>query len=167
MCELFGMSSLLPANVRFSLEIFGERGGNSGPHADGWGIAFREGQDFRVIKEAQPAAGSACLRFIETHDFKSDVVISHIRQATSPKALSYANTHPFARELYGFTHVFAHNGDVQGIFEDNRFGLNYYFPQGETDSERAFCSLMDRLRTVLTPETAVDLSVKLLRCLPG
>lgn len=153
MCELFGMSSLLTANVTFSLEIFGERGGKSGPHTDGWGIAFREGRDFRVIKEPEPAAGSALLRFIETHDFKSDVVISHIRQARSPKVLSYANTHPFVRELYGFNHVFAHNGDVPAVFNDRRFCPTSYFPLGDTDSERAFCSLMDRLRQGLTPDT--------------
>jgi glutamine amidotransferase len=161
MCELFGMSSLLPANVTFSLAIVGDRGGNSGPHADGWGVAFREGRDFRVIKEAKPAAESACLRFIEDHDFKSDIVISHIRRATSPKVLSYVNTHPFVRELYGFSHVFAHNGDGPGVFNDPRFRPTHYFPLGDTDSERAFCSLMDRLRQGLTPETVSRVEKKI------
>ncbi len=161
MCQLFGMSSRLPTNVRFSLKAFGERGGGNEPHGDGWGIAFHEGRDFRIIKEASPAFDSACLGFIETHDFNSEIVISHIRQASAPKALSYANTHPFARELYGYAHVFAHNGDIPGVLDESRRKPSFYLPLGETDSERAFCLLMDRLRCELTQETILDLSRKL------
>lgn len=161
MCELFGMSSRLPTNVTFSLGVLGERGGRSGPHKDGWGIAFSEGRDFRIIKEAEPACNSACLRFIEAHDFESRIVISHIRRATASGGPSYANTHPFARELYGVTHVFAHNGEVPRIFQDHRFDPAHYYPQGGTDSERAFCSLMDRLRAGLTPDGVMDLPKKL------
>jgi glutamine amidotransferase len=161
MCELFGMSSRLSTNVTFSLSVLGERGGRLGPHKDGWGIAFNEGKDFRIIKEAAPASGSACLLFIEGHDFKSNIVISHIRRATAPTVPSFTNTHPFARELYGFTHAFAHNGDVPGVFEDGRFGPRYYYPQGDTDSERAFCSLLDRLRDGLTPATVMRFEEKL------
>lgn len=62
MCELFALSSDRPANATFSLGVFGERGGRLGPHKDGWGVAFKEGRDFRLIKEAAPASGSACLR---------------------------------------------------------------------------------------------------------
>ncbi|MES9904747.1 MAG: class II glutamine amidotransferase [Sedimenticola sp.] len=40
MCELFAMSSLEPASVSFSMEEFSRHGGLSGPHRDGWGIAF-------------------------------------------------------------------------------------------------------------------------------
>jgi glutamine amidotransferase len=147
--------------VTFSLSVFGERGGHLGPHKDGWGIAFNEGQDFRIIKEAAPASDSACLRFIEGHDFRSQIVISHIRRASDPTAPSFTNSHPFARELYGFTHVFAHNGEVLGIFQDRRFEPKHYFPMGDTDSERVFCVLMDRLREGLTPVTVIDFKTKL------
>ncbi len=41
MCELFALSSDKPANVTFSLGVFGERGGRLGPHRDGWGITWR------------------------------------------------------------------------------------------------------------------------------
>src|SRR3990172_705307 len=161
MCQLFGISSRLPTNVTFSLSVLGERGGGTGPHGDGWGIAFHEGRDFRLIKEAAPAFDSACLKFIETHDFSSEIVISHIRQASAPKALSYANTHPFVRELYGYAHVFAHNGEIPGLLQDPRFEPSCYFPLGDTDSEKAFCLLMDRLRNELTRETILDRSRKL------
>jgi len=155
------MSSRLPTNVKFSLKVFGERGGGNEPHGDGWGIAFHQGRDFRIIKEAAPAFDSACLGFIETHDFSSEIVISHIRQASAPKALSYANTHPFVRELYGYAHVFAHNGDIPGVLDESRRKPGFYLPLGDTDSERAFCLLMDRLRNELSRETVLDLSQKL------
>src|SRR6266511_131573 len=98
MCELFGMSSKHPTNVTFSLSVFGERGGHLGPHRDGWGIAFNEDHDFRIIKEAAPASDSACLRFIEGHDFKSRIVISHIRRASDPTSPSFTNSHPLDRK---------------------------------------------------------------------
>jgi glutamine amidotransferase len=161
MCELFAMSSSEPANVTFSLGVFGERGGRLGPHRDGWGLAFAERRDFRIVKEAEPAASSACMRFVESNEIRSTIVISHLRLATGRRIVSYENTHPFARELYGRTHVLAHNGDVPGVLDDPRFAPSWHFPLGETDSERAFCALMDRLRAALAPDTGQDLAAKL------
>ena len=43
MCELFAMSSRVPASVGFSLEKLARHGGAEGPHRDGWGVAFYEG----------------------------------------------------------------------------------------------------------------------------
>jgi len=161
MCELFAMSGSEPANVTFSLGVFGERGGRLGPHRDGWGLAFAAGHDFRIVKEAEPAASSACMRFVESNEIRSTIVLSHLRLATGRRIVSYQNTHPFARELYGRTHVFAHNGDVAGVFDDPRFAPHWHFPLGETDSERAFCALVDRLRAALAPGTVQDLAAKL------
>jgi predicted glutamine amidotransferase len=161
MCELFALSSDMPANVTFSLGVFGERGGRLGPHKDGWGIAFKEGRDFRSIKEAAPASASACLRFIESHEFRSEIVLSHLRLASVPRAASYTNTHPFARELYGACHVFAHNGNMPGVLSDIRLSPTWNFPLGETDSERAFCALMDRLRSTLAPDDIFSVTKKL------
>ena len=161
MCELFALSSDKPANVTFSLGVFGERGGRFGPHKDGWGIAFKEGRDFRVIKEAAPAAASACLRFIESNEFRSEIVLSHLRLASEPRVTSYTNTHPFSRELFGTCHVFAHNGTMPGVLNDARMTPTWNYPLGETDSERAFCTLMDRLRNALAPDEVLNLSKKL------
>lgn len=161
MCELFALSSDAPVNVTFSLGVFGERGGRLGPHRDGWGIAFKEGRDFRLIKEAAPAAASACLRFIESNAFRSEIVMSHLRLASIPQVTSYANTHPFARELFGACHVFAHNGSLPGVLDDARMTPAWNLPFGATDSERAFCNLMDRLRLALAPAEVLDLGRKL------
>ena len=161
MCELFALSSDKPSNVTFSLGVFGERGGRLGPHRDGWGIAFKQERDFRVIKEAAPAAASACLRFIESNEIRSEIVLSHLRLASVPRVTSYTNTHPFARELFGACHVFAHNGNLPGVLDDARLAPTWNYPLGETDSERAFCALMDRLRNALAPDEVLNLSRKL------
>ena len=155
------MTSSAPANVTFSLGVFGERGGRFGPHKDGWGIAFKEEHDFRLVKEGAPAAASACLRFLQAHDIQSEIVLSHLRLATVPSAASYTNTHPFARELGGHCHVFAHNGSVPGVFDDPRFAPKWNFPLGQTDSEWAFCALMDRLRYAVVPGEAMNIEKKL------
>jgi len=113
MCELFAMSAAQPADVHLSLEEFSRHGGLAGPHKDGWGIAWYEGADVRLVKEPTAASDSACLEFIQDRPFRSTLVLSHIRKATQG-ALTLANTQPFARELGGRMHVFAHNGDLDG-----------------------------------------------------
>ncbi len=59
MCELFSISSRLPATVSLSLKTFAEHGGGSAPHADGWGIAYYREDDARLIKERKLARMSA------------------------------------------------------------------------------------------------------------
>jgi len=147
MCELFAMSSRHPATVRMSLEEFSRHGGLAGPHKDGWGIAYYEEGDVRLIKEPFAASESACLRFVQDHPYRSSAVISHIRRATQGRR-SLANTQPFARELGGRMHVFAHNGDLDGARLRNSFPLGVYHPVGETDSEYAFCALLARVARI-------------------
>lgn len=145
MCELFAMSARYPATVEMSLEEFSRHGGLAGPHKDGWGIAWYDGRDVRLVKEAFPAADSACVRFIERHPFASPFVLSHIRKATHGQ-VALRNCQPFIRELGGAWHVFAHNGDLPDIERDDRFRAGTFVRVGETDSEFAFCSLLERLR---------------------
>lgn len=139
------MSSRFPADVRFSLGPFSRRGGLEGPHKDGWGIAYYEGEDIRLVKEAQPAFDSACVRFIQEHPFASSIVVSHIRRATQG-AVTMKNCQPLARELGGRMHVFAHNGNLGTAALSRRMPLGGFRPIGDTDSEYAFCALLERLR---------------------
>lgn len=145
MCELFAMSTRQPTTVSMSLEEFSRHGGLSGPHKDGWGIAWYEERDIRLVKEKDPAASSACVRFIQTNPLSSSLVLSHIRKATLGTVAS-RNCQPFVRELGGAWHCFAHNGDLQGVSTDSRFRATGFRPVGETDSEQAFCALLDALR---------------------
>jgi len=144
MCELLGLSSNLPAKVTLSLQKLAEHGGLSGPHKDGWGVAYYEGADVRLFKEAEAAANSEGVRFIAEHELRSHIVIAHVRSATVGEP-AYRNTQPFARELAGRMHLFAHNGWLPGIMAAPYFAPARFNPVGETDSERAFCALLDRL----------------------
>ncbi len=149
MCELFGMSARYPADVNRSLALLRPRGGEIGPHSDGWGVAFYEGRAARVFKEPSPAAESGCLAFISDYGFQSHTVVGHIRRA-NPAVFgrSSANTHPFERELGGRSWVFAHNGKLDGLRDDPGFVPRRFQPIGETDSERAFCLLLDAIAHV-------------------
>lgn len=147
MCELFALSSRRPATVRFSLQEFSRHGGLSGSHKDGWGIAWYEGGDVRLVKEPGPAADSACVRFVQDHPPASTLVVSHIRRATQG-AHSLANCQPFVRELGGKAHVFAHNGNLARSGMEKAFPPASFRPLGETDSEIAFCALLESLRAL-------------------
>jgi glutamine amidotransferase len=144
MCELLGMSSDAPATLSISLKTLAEHGGFSGPHRDGWGIGYYEGSDLRLIKEAAPAADSEWVRFVRNHNLRSRIVVAHVRRATVGER-SYRNTQPFVRELSGRMHLFAHNGWLAGIFDSPLFRSSRFHPVGETDSEQAFCALLERM----------------------
>ena len=146
MCELFAMSASLPTDVNHSLALLRPRGGDLGPHADGWGVAFYEGRAARVFKEPVPAAESRCLAFIAEYDFQSTMVVGHIRKANPERiGRTPANTHPFEREWNGHSWVFAHNGVLKGLRESSEFAVQRFRPLGETDSEYAFCVLLDAI----------------------
>lgn len=144
MCELFALSSRIPTTVSFSLERLARRGGIEGPHRDGWGVAFYEGPDVFLLREPRAAAESDLVRFIEHHAPSSQQVISHIRRATRGEP-ALRNTQPFVRELGGYTHVFAHNGDLSHIERRRDFLPGRFRPVGDTDSELVFCSLLERV----------------------
>ncbi|MDI9848534.1 class II glutamine amidotransferase [Rhodoblastus sp. 17X3] len=167
MCELLGMSANVPTDIRFSFAGLARRGGGAGPHRDGWGIAFYEGRSARAFHDPEPAASSDIARFVGSHPIKSRTVIAHIRQANRGR-VTLANTHPFSRELWGRVWTFAHNGQLRGV---KTLRLDFYGPVGTTDSEHAFCWMLDQLRTrfeSLPPPPQLDreilqLSTKLAR----
>jgi glutamine amidotransferase len=143
MCELFAMSSSAPTNVHFSLEEFSRHGGLTGPHKDGWGIAYYSQGDVKLVREPLPASDSACVRYIQDRPFTTQLAISHIRRATQG-APTLSNCQPFVRELGGRMHVFAHNGDLDQQ-QLRCLPLGTHRPVGVTDSEYAFCVLLGRL----------------------
>ena len=138
------MSSRYPTSVGFSLETLARRGGHEGPHKDGWGVAYFEGHDVFLLRESSPASESGLVRFMEKNGPPSNVVLSHIRQATQGEP-ALRNTQPFQRELGGRAHVFAHNGTLPGIKDNCHLDSHRFTPVGETDSEFAFCCLLERI----------------------
>ena len=141
LCELFGLSANREVSVSFTWRGFLRRGkGNP----DGWGVAWYADRRVFLVKEPRPSVKSPIARFLLSK-VKGHVFISHVRWATEG-GVNYVNTHPFVRKLHDYEWVFAHNGDVSGIMGSSEFRLKYYFPVGDTDSEYAFCYIMDNLR---------------------
>jgi glutamine amidotransferase len=132
----------VPTDICFSFTGLMQRGGRTGPHTDGFGIAFYEGRACRLFHDPQPSAHSEVAAFVHRYPLKSCVVISHIRQATHGR-VCLENTHPFVRELWGRQWCFAHNGKLPGV---KARALEFYKPVGTTDSEHAFCWLLDGVR---------------------
>jgi len=147
MCQLLGMTSNTSASIHFSFTGFAQRGGRTADHIDGWGIAFYERSGCRVFHDAEPASDSPLARFVREYPIKSRTVIAHLRKATQGE-VSLANCHPFQREWLGQTWLFANNGDLRNFHPE----LNGNFlPVGTTDSEKAFCFVMQELRNTFRP----------------
>ncbi|MBL0421403.1 class II glutamine amidotransferase [Ramlibacter sp. AW1] len=141
MCQLLGMNCNTPTDVTFSFAGFAQRGGRTDHHGDGWGIAFFEGKGVRHFVDHEPACNSPVAELIRRYPIKSRTVIAHIRKATQG-VVALENCHPFVRELWGRYWVFAHNGDLK----DFNPRLHAQFQAvGNTDSERAFCWLMQEI----------------------
>ncbi|WP_417066652.1 class II glutamine amidotransferase [Niveibacterium terrae] len=140
MCQLLGMNSLRPAELGAPLERFLRRGGETDEHADGWGIAYFADGDCRLLLDEQASARSRLARWVLRERLRSCNVVAHIRKATQGQVEAF-NCHPFVRELWGRRWAFAHNGNLDLAGMSPRF----FRPVGGTDSEQAFCLLLDSL----------------------
>ena len=138
MCQLLGMNANTPTDVCFSFAGLAKR---ADEHKDGFGIAFFEDRGLRYFVDHHSARASPVAELVKHYPIKSDNVIAHIRKATQGR-VALENTHPFVRELWGRYWVFAHNGDLKN-FQPRLHAA--FRPVGDTDSERAFCWLMQEL----------------------
>ena len=142
MCQLFALSCNVPSAVTFSFTGLSARGGQTGEHADGYGLAFHDERRCRLFVDEGRACDAALAGFLRQHPIRARTVLAHIRKATQgPVQLS--NCHPFLREWQGRHWSFCHNGDLKD-FHPRLSGS--HLPLGETDSERAFCWMLQELR---------------------
>jgi len=165
MCQLLGMNCNTPTDFTFSFTGFAARGGDTDTHADGWGLAFYEGRGCRSFVDNLPSSASPIAEILKSYPIKTLNMLAHIRKATCGELL-LENVHPFQRELWGRSWVFAHNGDVPlcrapreevaGVMlnyaratapipDPNAQASPTFMPIGDTDSEMAFCLLLNRL----------------------
>ena len=156
MCQLLGMNANVPTDVMFSFTGLATR---ADEHKDGFGIAFFEGRGLRHFVDHHSARVSPLAELVKHYPIKSDNVIAHIRKATQGH-VALENCHPFVRELWGRYWVFAHNGDLKG-FAPRLHGA--FRPVGETDSERAFCWLMQELAKAHASVPTIDELTRTLR----
>jgi predicted glutamine amidotransferase len=172
MCQLLGMNSRLPASLTLSFTGFSQRGGCTDHHADGWGIAFfesepaapsRPGKGVRYFVDKEGAATSPIAKMLRSYPIKSHNVVAHVRKATVG-AVSLENCHPFVRELWGCYWVFAHNGDLKNYAPTLHGNFK---PVGSTDSEQAFCWLLQELaKSHASVPTVAELTLTLTELVP-
>lgn len=143
MCQLFALSCSAPAAVTFAFTGFSARGGLTGEHGDGFGVAFHEDRSCRLFVDDARASDSMLADFLRRHPIRARTVLAHIRRATQGP-VRLANCHPFVREWQGRQWSFCHNGDLKNFYPRLHGGV--LLPVGETDSERAFCWMLQQLR---------------------
>jgi predicted glutamine amidotransferase len=146
MCELLALNANTPTDMGFSFRGLSRRGGASGEHADGWGLASftTDGHGLTLLREEAPAAFSALADQLADRSPRALVSIAHIRKATRG-VVALENCHPFSRSWGGQSWVFAHNGDLQGAIPLG----DRYRPFGSTDSEAALCWILEELDRAL------------------
>lgn len=131
MCELFGMSCAQPDRATRALPPFAEGYSERNPH--GWGIAYYEGNEAKVIK--RPGVASNDPGFQKAVEVaRSKVILTHLR-LTSKGVVCEENCHPFVRWSMGSAWTFAHNGTIHGIPTE----------PGRTDSEAALNEIVDQV----------------------
>jgi glutamine amidotransferase len=158
MCELFGMSSALPVRAVTPLRELGRHGGETADNPDGWGIARLQDERLVIDKAPEPAAQSS--RFARLADsVRSTLIVAHVRKANPPTDRNEANTHPFLRDCCGRSWVFAHNGKVATLLEPQGCCQpRASVVLGDTDSERAFCFLLEEIAGVVAAGEAGEVS---------
>ena len=155
MCQLLALSCNAPTAATFSFTGLAARGGGTADHADGFGLAFHDGPACRVFIDEAPAADSPLARFLSTHPIRARLIVGHVRKATQGQ-VELSNCHPFVREWGGRHWSFCHNGDLK----DFRPRLTGPFrPVGTTDSEHAFCWMLQSLRARFRSRSAPRWSV--------
>ncbi|MFC6668917.1 class II glutamine amidotransferase [Marinobacterium aestuariivivens] len=107
------------------------------------GLGCYEGADALLIRG--PAAGGLIEHFVSGFGRPCALLLSCSGPA---ERLPLADSQPFARELHGHTHLFAFQGQLQGLEDSRKYPTGPYRPVGATVAEQAFCVLMARMRAL-------------------
>jgi glutamine amidotransferase len=141
MCELLGMSFDGPVSAEISVDTFTAADIDN---ADGWGMAWYAGKSLALVKEPLRWRQSSYAEFLLNYErARSPLFIAHVRHATVGGPPNRADSHPFARELFGREYCFAHNGTIRDAL--THLPLGRFKPVGKTDSEHIFCHLLDQI----------------------
>ncbi len=150
MCRLFGIIADSPVSIENpileGIKPFIEL---SHKHHDGWGIGYLDSypsgmQSMRLVKSDHPA-------YLDDHfpmlvkRLVSSLAIVHLRDAKYGK-VDIKNTQPFFAQGW----MFAHNGSIRNYKKIER-ELNGFKFEGQTDSERYFYLVLDRIRKTGDP----------------
>lgn len=140
MCELLGFSGDREQNLSRWLTPFRERGGGLADNPDGWGVASWHDGIATLTKSSEPGFRSEQFARV-ARELQTRLAIAHVRKARHPPVPGMLNTHPFIHACCNRDWVFAHNGMVPEVIAWQTTG-SLCLPEGETDSEYAFCHLL-------------------------
>ena len=148
MCQLLAMNSKKPADICFSFTGFRRRGGLTDDHTDGFGVAYFEPTGLRLYCDDRAAMESPIADLVSSTKIKALTTIAHLRKSDDSLL---RNAHPFTREIWGESWVFSHNGKMTIKEASDNDAIKqgvarYYCPVGDTDSEFAFCYLLNQLK---------------------
>lgn len=79
------------------------------PNPDGWGFAYRNGSDIKLIKRPKPAFEDKEYQ-AAARKIVSDLLFAHVRRQSQGDICS-ENTHPFVRDNW----MFMHNGNIPNL----------------------------------------------------
>jgi glutamine amidotransferase len=144
MCELLAMSCRHPAKLTVSLAALADRARVASKNQDGWGIGYYQGRDVALYRDTTAANHAPLVDWLMHHGPATRTAIGYIRHSTQGD-ISLANTGPFQRELGGRVHTFIHNGNLRCSERFRAIGGGRFQPVGETDSELAFCELLENI----------------------
>ncbi len=120
-------------------------------HFDGWGCAYKEEHGWQTYKSASSVYDEEEFPF---KDLKTSALVVHARAATVGEE-NLANTHPFVNQNTGL--ILFHNGTIQ--LPPTPTVLT---PKGETDSEKLFLCIAERVLEGKTVVQAIDEELSLL-----
>lgn len=139
MCEIFGVSAAGDFYANDCLKTFYS---HSDMHPHGWGLACVDRNGALIEKESVKASNSNYLRERLSQPVRSGIILAHIRFATIGN-VEYKNCHPFSgRDSDGRRWTLIHNGTIFDCPPLNRYVKKQ---SGDTDSERVFLYILDRL----------------------
>ena len=138
MCELLGFTSEKNTDISYYLRTFFSHS-SSNPH--GWGMMYENGSRI-ILKEAVSAEESSFLSDIIDSLSPQRNLLAHIRFATVG-SINENNCHPFTgTDNSGREWTLIHNGTIFNGKHNHRYSA---VQTGDTDSERFFLSLIDRM----------------------
>jgi len=148
LCRLFAWHSAEPLSIANALgtdlQAFTEL---STVHRDGWGIAYADTDEIKLVRDTSPAHESSVYSDLLTQMQTTDA-IAHLRWATEALAVCIPNTHPFVKQGPTGEIAFMHNGGVARGRELKDLIDSDYLAEldGDTDSEKYFAAVLTQLR---------------------
>lgn len=131
---------LLAKDDNSSHELNQKKGSGSWKHPHGWGIAYLEKGKFIIKKSPKAIFKDPSVK--KLYSLKTKLLIAHVRKKAGSE-VSIKNTHPFKAEHPQLgACVFCHNGVIK---DEIKFDAKYK-PQGKTDSEKLFYSILSDIK---------------------